>query len=81
LNEYTERKEMPGDIVCMALGSVPEGEQRSRFLAVGLSDSTVRIISLDPQVSRLNFINKKKSDLLFVGLSKSIEYASTSSSS
>ncbi len=52
LNEYTERKEMPGDIICMALGSVPEGEQRSRFLAVGLSDSTVRIISLDPQVSK-----------------------------
>ncbi|CAF0753350.1 unnamed protein product [Rotaria sordida] len=49
LNEYTERKEMPGDIICMALGSVPEGEQRTRFLAVGLSDSTVRIISLDPQ--------------------------------
>ncbi|CAF1963976.1 unnamed protein product [Rotaria magnacalcarata] len=49
LNEYTERKEMPGDIVCMALGSVPDGEQRSRFLAVGLSDSTVRIISLDPK--------------------------------
>lgn len=40
---------MPGDIICMALGSVPEGEQRSRFLAVGLSDSTVRIISLDPK--------------------------------
>jgi splicing factor 3B subunit 3 len=56
LNEYTERKEMPGDIICMALGSVPEGEQRSRFLAVGLSDSTVRIISLDPQVSKKNFI-------------------------
>ncbi|UJR26130.1 hypothetical protein I4U23_007475 [Adineta vaga] len=56
LNEYTERKEMPGDIVCMALGSVPDGEQRSRFLAVGLSDSTVRIISLDPQdcLSRLS---------------------------
>jgi hypothetical protein len=82
LNEYTERKEMPGDIVCMALGSVPEGEQRSRFLAVGLSDSTVRIISLDPQVSELNFINKKQPDLFsFVGLSKSIEYASSSSSS
>jgi splicing factor 3B subunit 3 len=41
---------MPGDIICMALGSVPDGEQRSRFLAVGLSDSTVRIISLDPHV-------------------------------
>ncbi|CAF0767120.1 unnamed protein product [Didymodactylos carnosus] len=49
LNEYTERKEMTGEVVCMGLGSVPENEQRSRFLAVGLSDSTVRIISLDPQ--------------------------------
>ena len=32
----------------MALASVPSGEQRSRFLAVGLADNTVRIISLDP---------------------------------
>ncbi|XP_065348507.1 splicing factor 3B subunit 3 [Cloeon dipterum] len=48
LNEYTERKEMPADIVCMALASVPQGELRSRFLAVGLADNTVRIISLDP---------------------------------
>lgn len=32
----------------MALGTVPPGEQRSWFLAVGLSDNTVRIISLDP---------------------------------
>jgi hypothetical protein len=30
---------------------VPEGEQRSWFLAVGLADNTVRIISLDPAVS------------------------------
>ncbi|XP_074644658.1 splicing factor 3B subunit 3 [Tubulanus polymorphus] len=48
LNEYTERKEMSTDVICMALGRVPPGEQRSRFLAVGLSDNTVRIISLDP---------------------------------
>ncbi|XP_046397462.1 splicing factor 3B subunit 3 isoform X1 [Ischnura elegans] len=48
LNEYTERKEMPSDVVCMALGNVPVGEQQSRFLAVGLADNTVRIISLDP---------------------------------
>lgn len=48
LNEYTERKEMSCDVVCMALGRVPAGEQRCRFLAVGLSDNTVRIISLDP---------------------------------
>jgi len=49
LNEYTERKEMTADVVCMALASVPTGEQRSRFLAVGLADNTVRIISLDVQ--------------------------------
>ena len=48
LNEYTERKEMSADVVCMGLGPVPSGEQRCRFLAVGLSDDTVRIISLDP---------------------------------
>ena len=52
LNEYTERKEMSSDVVCMSLGSVPPGEQRSRFLAVGLADHTVRIISLDPAVSQ-----------------------------
>lgn len=50
LNEYTERKQMSADVSCMALGSVPAGEQRCRFLAVGLNDDTVRIISLDPQV-------------------------------
>ncbi len=52
LNEYTERKEMAAEIVCMSLGSVPQGEQRSRFLAVGLTDQTVRVISLDPSVSQ-----------------------------
>lgn len=39
---------MPSEVLCMALGSVPAGEQRYLFLAVGLSDNTVRIISLDP---------------------------------
>ena len=52
LNEYTESKEMSKDVVCMALGRVPAGEQRCRFLAVGLADKTVRILSLDPSVSR-----------------------------
>lgn len=51
LNEYTDRKEMSCDVICMALASVPSTEQRSRFLAVGLADNTVRIISLDPTVS------------------------------
>lgn len=53
LNEYTERKEMSADVQCMALGPIPHGELRSRFLAIGLSDNTVRIISLDPQVKEI----------------------------
>lgn len=32
----------------MSLSEIPEGELRSRFLAVGVSDGTVRMISLDP---------------------------------
>ena len=40
---------MQTDVVCMALGEVPPGESRSRFLAVGLADNTVRLLSLDPQ--------------------------------
>lgn len=44
---------MSSDIVCMDLAKVPTGEQRARFLAVGLADSTVRIISLDPNVSNI----------------------------
>ena len=55
LNEYTERKEMNSDIVCMDLARVPPGEQRTRFLAVGLADNTVRVISLDPQVKLPGF--------------------------
>ena len=49
LNEYTERKDMGAEVICMALASVPAGELRTRFLAVGLNDDTVRIISLDPK--------------------------------
>lgn len=55
LNEYTERKEMSSDVQCMALGPILHGELRSRFLAIGLSDNTVRIISLDPQVIDSSF--------------------------
>lgn len=40
---------MPSDILCMALGAVAPNEMRTMFLAVGLADNTVRIISLDPQ--------------------------------
>ncbi|EDV29081.1 uncharacterized protein TRIADDRAFT_49802 [Trichoplax adhaerens] len=48
LNEYTERREFSSEVICMSIGSVPVGEKRCRFLAVGLADHTVRMISLDP---------------------------------
>lgn len=48
LNEYNERREMTGQVNCLSLGDVPEGRVRSSFLAVGCDDSTVRILSLDP---------------------------------
>ena len=32
----------------MGIGPVPRGAQRTRFLAVGCADNTVRVVSLDP---------------------------------
>eukprot|EP00891_Asterochloris_glomerata_P004111 jgi/Astpho2/4111/e_gw1.00063.10.1_t len=46
-----EKKDLSGDVACMDLGQVPTGRQRSRFLAVGSHDQTVRILSLDPDES------------------------------
>ncbi len=48
LAEYDEKREMSGTVTCLSLGEVPEGRSRSQFLAVGCDDSTVRILSLDP---------------------------------
>lgn len=48
LAEYDEKREMSGTVTCLSLGEVPEGRVRSSFLAVGCDDSTVRILSLDP---------------------------------
>lgn len=48
---------MNSDVLCMALANAPSGEQMSRFLAVGLTDETVRIISLDTTVSYCYLLN------------------------
>ncbi|KAF1811794.1 hypothetical protein P152DRAFT_398698 [Eremomyces bilateralis CBS 781.70] len=48
LAEYDEKREMSGTVTCLSLGEIPEGRVRSSFLAVGCDDSTVRILSLDP---------------------------------
>ncbi|KAK9367552.1 CPSF A subunit region-domain-containing protein [Lipomyces kononenkoae] len=49
LNEYQDRKEMGASVTSLSVGDVPEGRVRCSFLAVGCDDSTVHIISLDPE--------------------------------
>ncbi|CAL5225226.1 g8014 [Coccomyxa viridis] len=44
-----EKKDIAGGVACIDVAPIPEGRQRSRFLAVGSHDSTVRILSLDPE--------------------------------
>lgn len=74
---------MNSDVLCMALANAPSGEQMSRFLAVGLTDETVRIISLDTTVSIylllciFNII--LKINLFFKGLFSTIKNASDTS--
>lgn len=48
LAEYDEKRQMSGTVTALSLGDVPSGRVRSSFLAVGCDDSTVRILSLDP---------------------------------
>ncbi|KAF9050403.1 CPSF A subunit region-domain-containing protein [Panaeolus papilionaceus] len=48
LNEYQDRKAMGSTVLALSIGEVPEGRQRTKYLAVGCEDQTVRIISLDP---------------------------------
>ncbi|KAF6749635.1 pre-mRNA-splicing factor RSE1 [Ephemerocybe angulata] len=49
LNEYQDRKAMGSTVLALSIGEVPEGRQRTPYLAVGCEDQTVRIISLDPE--------------------------------
>ena len=43
-----DKKDTGNEVACLDVGAVPEGRQRSRFLAVGGWDNTIRILSLDP---------------------------------
>lgn len=42
-----EKMNLESEVVCLDIGTIPEGRQRCKFLAVGLSDNTVRMFSLD----------------------------------
>lgn len=73
LNEYQERRDMGGAAVTsLALARVEEGRLRSRFLAVGCTDMTVRLMSLDPD-STLQPLGMQVGWLWFVEIACEIE--------
>ncbi|MCO5600362.1 hypothetical protein L7F22_054473 [Adiantum nelumboides] len=43
------KRDMAGDVACLDIAPIPEGRQRSRFLAVGTYDKVIRILSLDEE--------------------------------
>lgn len=49
LNEYQERKAMGSRVLTLSIADVPEGRQRTPYLAIGCEDQTVRVVSLDPE--------------------------------
>ncbi|KEH44503.1 splicing factor 3B subunit-like protein [Medicago truncatula] len=65
-----EKHEMSGDVACLDIAPVPEGRQRSRFLAVGSYDKTIRILSLDPddcmQTLGIQSLSSASESLLFL---------------
>lgn len=71
-----EKHEMPGDVACLDIAPVPEGKQRSRFLAVGSYDNTIRILSLDPddcmQVLSVQSVSSSPESLLLLEVQASV---------
>ncbi|KAF5207470.1 Splicing factor 3b subunit [Thalictrum thalictroides] len=65
-----ERHGMSGDVACIDIAPVPEGRQRSRFLAVGSYDNRIRILSLDPddcmQILCIQSVSSPPESLLFL---------------
>jgi splicing factor 3B subunit 3 len=75
-----EKRDLGSEVACLDIGPVPEGRLRSRFLAVGAYDSTVRILSLDPddtlQVLALQALNVAPESLLLLDLAAGAEAGS-----
>ncbi|CAN1257727.1 Spliceosome-associated protein 130 B [Linum perenne] len=76
-----EKHEMSGDVACLDIAPVPEGRQRSRFLAVGSYDNIIRILSLDPddcmQILSVQSVSSTPESLLFLEVQASIEGSET----
>lgn len=71
-----EKRDMSGDVACLDIAPVPEGRQRSRFLAVGSYDSVIRILSLDPddcmQILSVQVVSSPPESLLLLEVQASV---------
>lgn len=72
-------KDFDKEVTCVDLGEVPEGRVRSPFLAVGLSDDTVRLLSLDPrslldQASTIPTDGQTPTAVALVEMTKEVSY-------
>ena len=47
LNEYRERREMASDICALAVGPIPEGRLRSKFLVSAIRVFDIILIGVD----------------------------------
>jgi splicing factor 3B subunit 3 len=46
-------REMGADVCCLDVGTIPKGRSRSLFAVVGCRDQTVRVISLEPDKTKI----------------------------
>jgi len=44
----TEKLTLDFEVLSINIGPIPEGRLRSKFLAIGFNDNTVKLFSLDP---------------------------------
>nr|GEZ73293.1 hypothetical protein [Tanacetum cinerariifolium]GEZ73296.1 hypothetical protein [Tanacetum cinerariifolium] len=70
------KKKVAAEVACLDIAPVPEGMQKSRFLAVGSYDITIRILSLDSrdcmQVLSLQNVSSPPESLLFLEVEASL---------
>lgn len=71
----SEKKDMAGEISSVCIAPIPEGKLRSKFLAIGGYDATIRILSLDPHDClspvAVQAVAAVPSSMLFINISTS----------
>ncbi|QDZ20127.1 subunit 3 of splicing factor 3B [Chloropicon primus] len=71
----SEKKDMAGEISSVCIAPIPAGKLRSKFLAIGGYDATIRVLSLDPHdcLSPLavQAVAAVPSSMLFINISTS----------